>query len=122
MVNDRFLTKRISAREKEDNVSEFLHWVKTNLKDEDISDFTRDKFNTLAAFIGALQETYQVLGVRGEKGLESDFMLFIAGNNKAKIYVSYVIPLTERHKEVFHGILGAQIEEINQNLSRLTWR
>jgi len=122
MVKDNFLTSKISVREKEDKVSELLHWVKSNLKDEDISDFTQGKFNTLAAFVEALQETYQALGVRGERGFESDFMLFIAGSHKAKIYVSYCVPLTEAHKNTFLEKLGAQLQEIDQNLSKLTWR
>jgi len=122
MVKDKFLTKKISEQEKEGEVSELLHWVKDNLKDEDVADFTRDKFNALSAFVEALQVTYQALGVRGEKGLESDFMLVIAGGRKAKIYVSCCIPLTRAHKDIFLQKLGAELEEIDQNLSKLTWR
>jgi hypothetical protein len=122
MVNDKFLTKKISEREKEDRISELLHWVKSNLKDEDISSFTAGEFTAAAALIEALQQTYQVLGVRGEKGLESDFVLFIAGDRKNKIYVSYCVPLTEAHKNIFLKKLGAQLEGIDQNLSKLTWR
>lgn len=122
MVKDKFLTRKISEREKEGRISELLHWVKDNLKDEDACDFTQGKFNTLSAFVEALQETYQALGVRGEKGLESDFMFFIAGGRKAKVYVSYCIPLTEAHKNIFLDKLGVQLEEIGQNLSKLTWR
>ena len=122
MVNDKFLTKKISEREKESSVSELLHWVKDNLKDEDAAEFTRNKFSTLRAFTAAVQETYQALGVRGEKGLESDFMLVIAGGRKAKIYVSCCIPLTRAHKDIFLQKLGAELQEIDQNLSKLTWR
>jgi hypothetical protein len=130
MVIDMFLDKekvntettKISAKEKENKISELIHWVKYNLKDEDIADFTHDKFNALSAFINALQQTYQALGVRGAKGLESDFVLFIAGSNKNKVYVSYIVVLTERHKGVFQEKLGAQLHEIDQNLSKLTWR
>ncbi len=122
MVKDKFLTKKISEQEKEGEVSELLHWVKDNLKDEDVADFTRDKFNALSAFVEALQVTYQALGVRGEKGLESDFMLFIAGGRKAKIYVSYCVSLTQAHKNIFLEKLGVELQEIDQNLSKLVWR
>lgn len=122
MVNDKFLTKKISAREKEDRVNELIHWVRDNLKDEDVSDFTSGRFITTAVFIDALCQVYQGLGVRGVKGLESDFALFIAGNHKNKIYVSYAIPVTESHKEVLRSILGVELQEIDQSLSRLVWR
>jgi len=115
-------TTKISAREKEDKITELIYWVKSNLKNEDVGDFTHDRFSIAATFIDALCQTYQDLGVRGDKGLESDFVLFIAGNNKNKIYISYIIPLTERHKKVFQERLGMELKEIDQNLSKLTWR
>jgi hypothetical protein len=115
-------SRKIALKEKEATITELLHWVKANLKDEAVADFTRRKFSKVSELIDALQQVYQALGVRGDKGLESDFMLFIAGSNKNKVYVSYSVALTAKHKEAFSNILGAQLEEIDQNLSRLTWR
>lgn len=115
-------SRKIALKEKEITITELIHWVKSNLKDEDISGFTSGEFTTVAAFIDALRQTYQGLGVRGVKGLESDFVLFIAGDHKDKIYVSYVIALSETHKNIFLEKLGAQLQEIDQNLSKFTWR
>jgi len=115
-------SRKIALKEKEATTTELLHWVKSNLKDKDVSDFTSGKFTSVSTFIDALCQTYQGLGVRGVKGLESDFVLFIAGNHKNKIYVSYSVPFTEAHKNILSEKLGAELEEVDQNLSKLIWR
>ena|SRR3990167_5351726 len=115
-------SRKIALKEKEVAITELIHWVKTSLIDEGAADFTHGKFSAVSVFIDALCQTYQGLGVRGAKGLESDFVLFIAGDHKNKIYVSYCVPLTEAHKNTFLEKLGAQLQEIDQNLSKLTWR
>lgn len=115
-------SRKIALKEKEVTITELLHWVKDNLKDEDVSNFTSGQFSAIAEFIDALRQVYQGLGVRGAKGLESDFVLFIAGDHKNKIYVSYSVPFTEAHKNIFSEKLGAELEEVGQNLSKLIWR
>lgn len=116
------LSAKISAREKENTITELIYWVKGNLTQDKVKSFTSGRFNDLPVFLTALQDAYKALGVEGVKGEYSDFLLFIAGSGRNKIYVSYLVPLTEDHKKVFEEKLGMDIEELGPNLSKLNWR
>ena len=115
------LTKRISSREKENTITELVHWVKENLTQDEVKKFTKDNFDDLSVFLLTLSEVYKALGVEGVKGEYSDFLLFIAGAAN-KIYVSHLVEVAEDHKKVFADKLGMELVELGPNLSKLNWR
>lgn len=115
-------TKRISSREKENTITELIYWVKENLTQDKVKSFSSGRFDDLSVFLTALQDAYKALGVEGVKGEYSDFLLFIAGSGRNKIYMSYLVPLAEDRKKVFEEKLGMDIEELGPNLSKLNWR
>ena len=114
-------TKRISSREKENTITELVHWVKENLTQDNVKKFTKDNFDDLSVFLLTLSEVYKALGVEGVKGEYSDFLLFTAGASN-KIYVSHLVEIAEDHKKVFADKLGMGLVELGPNLSKLDWR
>jgi len=77
---------------------------------------------TVQAFVDVLCQVYQALGVEGDNGNISNFVLFIAGTHRDNIYASHTGALTDEHRQVFSEMLGLNIEEIEPGLSKLDWR
>jgi len=116
------LTKAISAREGENEITELIYWVKSNIDNARVEVFTQGRFSDVDELVSALQEVYQELGVEGVKGNTSDYLLFIAGDKKNKIYLSHVIALDKSKHQVFANKLGMDVKVIDNNLSKLDWR
>ena len=116
------LTKDISVREDENEITELIFWVKNNIDNAIVGTFTQNKFSDVDALVLALQKVYQELGVEGVKGNTSDYLLFIAGDKKNKVYLSHVVALDKSKHKVFADKLGMNVKEINDNLSKLDWR
>jgi len=116
------LTTAISARENENTITELIYWVKNNIDNDSVGTLTQNKFSDVDDLILALQEVYQDLGVEGVKGNTSDYLLFIAGDKKNKVYLSHVVALDKSKHKVFADKLGMNVKEINDNLSKLDWR
>jgi len=116
------LTTAISAREDENTITELIYWVKNNVDNNSVGTFTQNEFSDVDDLILALQEVYQELGVEGVKGNTSDYLLFIAGDKKNKVYLSHVIALDKDKHQMFADKLGMDVKEINNNLSKLDWR
>jgi hypothetical protein len=108
--------------ESENAVDELIHWSKNNLNDLSVQCFTHKHFMSVQAFVDILREVYQELGVEGENGNISNFVLFIAGAHRDNLYASHVIALTDEHRQVFQEKLGLDIVEIETGLSKLVWR
>jgi len=108
--------------ESENTVKELIYFCRNNLNDLTVQCFTHKRFMSVQAFIDALRLVYQELGVEGEKGNVSDFVLFVAGEHRDNIYASHVCAITNEHRQVFAERLGMDIEEIEPNLSKLIWR
>ena len=108
--------------ENENAVDELIHFSKNNLDDLTVQCFTHKRFMTVQAFVDVLCQVYQELGVQGENGNISNFVLFIAGTHRDSLYASHVGDLTDEHRQVFSERLGMDIEEIETGLSKLIWR
>ena len=113
---------RIARLEGENAVSELVNWCRNNLDELTVQCFTHKRFMSVQAFIDALCEVYRDLGVEGDKGNISVFVLFLAGKHRDKIYASHVVALNDTHRAVFKNRLGLDIEEIEPGLSKLDWR
>jgi hypothetical protein len=99
-----------------------MHWVKDNINNGNVNDFTCGRFSDVSQLILALSNVYKELGVEGIKGKTSDYLLLIAGSGKDKIYLSHVRTLNKSKYRIFNDNLGMDIQRINSNLSKLTWR
>jgi len=108
--------------ENENAVDELIHFSKNNLNDLSVQCFTHKRFMTVQAFVDALCQVYQALGVEGDNGNISNFVLFIAGSHRDNLYASHTSALTDEHRQVFSEMLGLDIEEIEPGLSKLVWR
>jgi len=108
--------------ENENAVDELIHFSKNNLNDLSVQCFTHKRFMTVQAFVDALCQVYQALGVEGDNGNISNFVLFIAGSHRDNLYASHTGALTDEHRQVFSEILGIDIEEIDPGLIKLDWR
>ncbi len=108
--------------ENENAVDELIHFSKNNLNDLSVQCFTHKRFMTVQAFVDVLCQVYQALGVEGDNGNISNFVLFIAGNHRDNLYASHTGALTDEHRQVFSEMLGLDIEEIEPGLSKLGWR
>ena len=108
--------------ENENAVDELIHFSRNNLDDLTVQCFTHKRFMTVQAFIDVLCQVYQELGVEGENGNISNFVLFIAGTHRDNLYASHVGDFTDEHRQVFSARLGMDIEVIEPNLSKLIWR
>lgn len=108
--------------ENENTVSELIHFSKNNLNDLTVQCFTHKRFMSVQFFVDVLCQVYQELGVEGENGNISNFVLFIAGTHRDNLYASHVGDLTNEHRQVFLERLGMDIEEIETGLSKLIWR
>ena len=113
---------RIARLEGENAVSELVNWCRNNLDELTVQCFTHKRFMSVQALIDALCEVYQELGVEGDKGNISAFVLFLAGKHRDKIYASHVVALNDTHRAVFKDRLGLDIEEIEPGLSKLDWK
>jgi len=108
--------------ENENAVDELIHFSKNNLDDLTVQCFTHKRFMTVQALVDVLCQVYQELGVQGENGNISNFVLFIAGTHRDNLYASHVGDITDEHRQVFSERLGMDIEEIEAGLSKLIWR
>lgn len=108
--------------ENENTVRELICFCRNNLNDLTVQCFTHKRFMSVQTFIDALRLAYQELGVHGEKGNVSDFVLFVAGEHRDNIYASHEGAITDDHRQVFAVRLGMDIEEIEPGLSKLDWR
>jgi len=108
--------------ENENTVKELIYFCRNNLNDLTVQCFTHKRFISVQAFIDALRLVYQELGVDGDKGNVSDFVLFVAGEHRDNVYASHVCAITDEHRQVFAEMLGMDIEELEPNLSKLIWR
>lgn len=116
------LSFKIARLEGEDAVSELVNWCRNNLDELTVQCFTHKRFMSVQALVDALCAVYWDLGVEGDKGNISAFVLFLAGKHRDKIYASHVVALNETHKEIFRNKMGLDIEEIEPGLSKLNWR
>ena len=108
--------------ENENAVDELIHFSKSNLDGLTVQCFTHKRFMSVQAFVDVLCQVYQELGVQGENGNISNFVLFVAGKHRDNIYASHVGDLTDQHRQVFSERLGMDIVEIEAGLSKLIWR
>jgi len=76
--------------ENENAVDELIHFSKNNLDDLTVQCFTHKRFMTVQALVDVLCQVYQELGVQGENGNISNFVLFIAGTHRDNLYASHV--------------------------------
>ncbi len=126
MLEDQEKADRASFKaallENENAVDELIHFSRNNLDDLTVQCFTHKRFMTVAAFVDVLCQVYQDLGVQGENGNISNFVLFIAGTHRDNIYASHASTITDEHRQVFAARLRMDIEVIEPNLSKLIWR
>ncbi|HNX82556.1 MAG TPA: hypothetical protein PKL77_10485 [Candidatus Omnitrophota bacterium] len=108
--------------ENENAVDELIHFSKNNLDDLTVQCFTHKRFMSVQAFVDVLRQVYQDLGVEGENGNISNFVLFVAGKHRDNLYASHVGDITDQHRQVFSERLGMDIVEIEAGLSKLIWR
>jgi hypothetical protein len=108
--------------ENENAVDELIHFSKNNLDDLTVQCFTHKRFMSVQAFVDVLRQVYQDLGVEGENGNISIFVLFVAGKHRDNLYASHVGDITDQHRQVFSERLGMDIVEIEEGLSKLIWR
>jgi len=113
---------KAALMENENTVSELIYWCRNNLNDLSVQCFTHKRFMSVQDFVDVLRQVYQELGVEGENGNVSNFVLFLAGKHRDNIYASHVVDLTDEHRKVFREKLGMDVEEIEPNLSKLVWR
>jgi len=113
---------KVALIENENTVSELIHWCRNNLNELSVQCFTHKRFMSVQAFVDVLREVYQELGVEGENGNISNFVLFIAGAHRDNLYASHVGAIADEHRQVFQERLGMDIEEIETGLSKLVWR
>ena len=110
---------RIARLEGENAVSELVNWCRNNLDELTVQCFTHKRFVSVQALVDALCEVYRDLGVEGDKGNVSSFVLFLAGKHRDKIYASHEVELNDTHRQILRDKLGLDIEEIEQGLSKL---
>ena len=108
--------------ENENAVDELIYYSRNNLNDLSVQCFTHKRFMSVQAFVDVLREVYQALGVEGESGNVSNFVLFIAGAHRDNLYASHVGAITDEHRQAFAEMLGMDVEAIESNLSKLIWR
>jgi len=108
--------------ENENAVDELIHFSKNNLNDLSVQCFTHKRFMTVQAFVDELCLVYQALGVEGDNGNISNFVLFIAGSHRDNLYASHTGVLTDEHRQVFSEMLGMDAAEIEPGLIKLDWR
>ena len=113
---------KAALKENENTVSELIYWSRNNLNDLSVQCFTHKRFMGVQAFIDALCQVYQELGVEGENGNISNFVLLISGTHRDNLYASHLVTLSDAHRQVFQERLGMDIEEIETGLSKLIWR
>ena len=113
---------RIARLEGENAVSELVNWCRNNLDELTVQCFTHKRFMSVQALVDVLCEVYRDLGVEGDKGNVSAFVLFLAGKHRDKIYASHVVELNDTHRQILRDKLGLDIEEIEPGLSKLDWR
>jgi len=113
---------KAALMENENAVDELIHWSRNNLNELSVQCFTHKRFMSVQTFVDALREVYQELGVEGESGNISNFVLFITGTHRDNLYASHAGDLTDKQRQVFSEKLGMDIEEIEQGLSKLVWR
>lgn len=111
------------AKDTTDNpVTELIYWVRMNLDDAGVSDFTKENFTSIESFSDALKLTIRDLGVLDEKGLVSNFSFFISGEKKRQVYLAGVLPLTVDQKAAIEQRFGAILTDCEENLYRMEWQ
>ena len=111
------------AKDTTDNpVTELIYWVRMNLDDAGVSDFTKESFTSVDGFGDALKLTIRDLGVLDEKGLVSNFSFFISGEKKRQVYLAGVLPLIVDQKAAIEQRFGAVLTDCGENLYRMEWQ
>ena len=111
------------AKDTTDNpVTELIYWVRMNLDDACVSDFTKENFTSVDGFGDALKLTIRDLGVLDEKGLVSNFSFFISGEKKRQVYLAGVLSLTVDQKAAIEQRFGAVLTDCGENLYRMEWQ
>lgn len=111
------------AKDTTDNpVTELIYWVRMNLDDAGVSDFTKENFTSVDGFGDALKLTIRDLGVLDEKGLVSNFSFFISGEKKRQVYLAGVLSLTVDQKAAIEQRFGAVLTDCGENLYRMEWQ
>lgn len=114
---------RMVAKQTTDNpVTELIYWVRMNLSDASVGDFTRGYFLTVADLSDALKQTIRDLGILDEKGLVSNFSFFISGEKKREVFLAGVMPLSEEQAAMVEDRFGVDVVEVDTNLYRLDWQ
>lgn len=115
------ITLKIAKHAQADPVTELIYWVRLNLDNTKVKDFTSSHFEDAFYFGNALKGAIQELGIEDEEGRISNFAFFIAGANKNKLYLAGVITLTLEHKEILKTKLKMETTPVNEGLFLLNW-
>jgi hypothetical protein len=115
------ITLKIAKNAQADPVTELIYWVRLNLDNTKVGDFTGSHFEDADIFSNALKSTVQELGIEDEEGRISKFAFFIAGGDKNKLYLAGVIPLTLEHKEILKTKLKMETTPVDEGLFLLNW-
>lgn len=114
---------RMVAKQTTDNpVTELIYWVRMNLSDASVGEFTRGHFLTVAELSGDLKHAIQDLGILDEKGRVSNFSFFISGEKKREVFLAGIMPLTEEQAVMIEERFGVDVVEVDTNLYRLDWQ
>ena len=114
---------RMVAKSTTDNpVTELIYWVRMNLDDAGVFAFTQGHFTSLVSLINALKQTIQDLGILDDKGLVSNFSLFISGEKKRVVFLAGVMGLSVDQKAMVSARFGVDVVEVDTNLYRLDWQ
>ena len=115
------ITLKIAKHAQADPVTELIYWIRLNLDNVKAGDFTGKHFEDTDIFSSALKDAIQELGIEDEEGRISNFAFFIAGQDKNKLYLAGVIPLSLEHKEILKTKLKMATTPVNKGLFLLNW-
>ena len=115
-------TRMVAKRTTDNPVTELIYWVRMNLDDVSIGDFTQGHFMSVEDFSNALKQMIQDLGILDEKGLVSNFSFFISGEKKREVYLAGVLALTVDQRSMVQSRIGVALVEVEDGLYRLDWQ
>jgi hypothetical protein len=115
-------TRMVAKRTTDNPVTELIYWVRMNLDDVSIGDFTQGHFMSAEDFSNTLKQMIQDLGILDEKGLVSRFSFFISGEKKREVYLAGVMTLTVDQRAMVQSRIGVALVEVDEGLYRLDWQ